>query len=46
MPASNGIQNDIDDLKNATVALEKARQAIRENFQMIKDAAMNHMVGG
>lgn len=44
--ASNGIKNDIDDLKNATVALENARRAIRENFQMIKDAAMNYNGGG
>lgn len=43
---SNGIKSDIDDLKNATVALENARQAIRENFQMFKDAAMNYNDGG
>lgn len=43
--ASAGIKNDIDDLKNATVELENARRSIRENFQIIKDAAMNYMDG-
>lgn len=44
--ASTGIKNDIDDLKNATVDLENARRSIRENFQMIKNAAMNYKGGG